>query len=337
MSDEEGVVLGVDLGTTFSATAIVNRFGKPEIITNAEGHPTTPSVVHFYDSNACVVGDEAVKMVVVDPENVVRFIKRRMGEADFVLDFYERSYTPQEISALILRKLKDDAEERLGHEVRDAVITVPAYFNSAQRGATAEAGAIAGFNVLSIINEPTAAAIAWGISRLGDRKKIMVFDLGGGTFDVTIMVVEGDDLTAIATDGNAELGGKDWDDRLLDFVADQFVATRHAGGDEFRAMIVERGVDQRSCGQFERVKQFEAAPGPHPIAILAPAEVEHIWLGRRRPQPGTQPLAKRKMLDVEAQIDRKPRTARPGVVTAPVDGLVIESVVMTQGRERGVG
>jgi molecular chaperone DnaK len=225
MSDEEGVVLGVDLGTTFSATAIVNRFGKPEIITNAEGHPTTPSVVHFYDSNACVVGDEAVKMVVVDPANVVRFIKRRMGEADFVLDFYERSYTPQEISALILRKLKDDAEERLGHEVRDAVITVPAYFNSAQRGATAEAGAIAGFNVLSIINEPTAAAIAWGISRLGDRKKIMVFDLGGGTFDVTIMVVEGDDLTAIATDGNAELGGKDWDDRLLDFVADQFVAT----------------------------------------------------------------------------------------------------------------
>jgi molecular chaperone DnaK len=108
--------------------------------------------VHFYDSNACVVGDEAVKMVVVDPANVVRFIKRRMGEADFVLDFYERSYTPQEISALILRKLKDDAEERLGHEVRDAVITVPAYFNSAQRGATAEAGAIAGFNVLSIIN-----------------------------------------------------------------------------------------------------------------------------------------------------------------------------------------
>ena len=124
--DDVEPVLGIDLGTTFSAMALVNEYGKPEILTNAEGFPTTPSVVQFYDEDACVVGDEAVKMVVIDPDNVVRFIKRHMGEEDFSLEFYGRTYTPQEISALILRKLKDDAEERLGREIKDAVINVPA-------------------------------------------------------------------------------------------------------------------------------------------------------------------------------------------------------------------
>ncbi|MCB9758746.1 MAG: Hsp70 family protein [Alphaproteobacteria bacterium] len=200
----------------------VDKFGKPIIIPNADGHPTTPSVIHFYDRNACVVGEEAVKMVVVDPANVVRFIKRSMGDTDFVLDFFGQSYTPQELSAFILRKLKADAEEALGREVSDAVITVPAYFNSAQRGATAEAGEIAGFNVLSIINEPTAAAIALGIDHLGGNRKLLVFDLGGGTFDVTVMEIRGTTLRTLASDGNAELGGKDWDDRLLTFVAEQF-------------------------------------------------------------------------------------------------------------------
>jgi molecular chaperone DnaK len=222
MSSDDAPILGIDLGTTFSAMAIVNDHGKPEIITNAEGFPTTPSVVHFYDEDGCVVGDEAVKMVVVDPENVVRFIKRQMGEDGFHLDFFGRPYTPQEVSALILRKLKEDAEERLGREMREAVITVPAYFNSAQRGATAEAGAIAGLNVLSIINEPTAAAIAYGLDRVGGERKLMVLDLGGGTFDVTAMDISGTRLTTIASDGNAELGGKDWDDRLLNYVAEQF-------------------------------------------------------------------------------------------------------------------
>ncbi|MEN0062450.1 MAG: Hsp70 family protein [Myxococcota bacterium] len=222
MSDDNKVVLGIDLGTTFSAMAQVNDFGKAEIIPNADGFPTTPSVVHFYDDDACVVGEEAVKMVVIDPENVVRFIKRHMGEEDFTLEFFGRSYTPQEISALILRKIKDDAEELLGKPVEDAVITVPAYFHSAQRGATAEAGAIAGLNVLSIINEPTAAAIAYGLDRIGHQQSLLVLDLGGGTFDVTVMEIRGTKLSTIASDGNAELGGKDWDDRLLNYVAEQF-------------------------------------------------------------------------------------------------------------------
>jgi molecular chaperone DnaK (HSP70) len=215
-------LLGIDLGTTFSAMAVVDQFGKPTIVPNAEGFPTTPSVIHFYERDACVVGDEAVKMAVVDPTNVVRFIKRSMGEADFTLEFFGRNYSPQELSAIILKKLRDDATEALGSEIHDAVITVPAYFNSAQRGATAEAGRIAGFNVLSIINEPTTAAISYGIEKLGGSSKLLVFDLGGGTFDVTLMEIAGISFRTIASDGNAELGGKDWDDRLLNYVAEQF-------------------------------------------------------------------------------------------------------------------
>ena len=222
MSGDDDIVLGIDLGTTFSAMAIVNRYGKPEILVNAEGHPTTPSVVHFFDEDGVVVGDEAVKMCVLEPEHVVRFIKRSMGEEGFALEFFGHTYTPQEISALILRKLKEDAEGLLGQPVRDAVITVPAYFNSSQRGATVEAGSIAGLNVLSVLNEPTAAAIAYGIDKLGGERTLLVFDLGGGTFDVTVMKVEGHKLMTLASDGNAELGGKDWDDRLVNHVADQF-------------------------------------------------------------------------------------------------------------------
>ncbi len=222
MSDD-GIILGIDLGTTFSAMAYVDRHGKPVILPNGEGQSTTPSVIHFYDREACVVGEEAVKMVVVDSLNVVRFIKRSMGEPNYALDFFGKQYSPQELSAIMLRKLKDDAEEALGFEVKDAVITVPAYFNSAQRGATHEAGTLAGFNVLSIINEPTAAAIAYGVERIGGDRNLLVFDLGGGTFDVTVMEIRGTNLRTIATDGNAELGGKDFDDRLLNHVAEQFL------------------------------------------------------------------------------------------------------------------
>ncbi|TVQ89613.1 MAG: Hsp70 family protein [Deltaproteobacteria bacterium] len=223
MSGSGGIVLGIDLGTTYSAVAHVNRFGKPEILANAEGQPTTPSVVYFYDQDGVVVGEEAIKMCVMEPENVVRFIKRSMGEDGFALEFFGHAYTPQEISALILRKLKEDAEALTGEEIHDAVITVPAYFNTSQRGATVEAGSIAGLNVLSVINEPTAAAIAYGIDKLGGERTLLVFDLGGGTFDVTVMKVEGHKLRTLASDGNAELGGKDWDDRLVNHVAEQFV------------------------------------------------------------------------------------------------------------------
>jgi molecular chaperone DnaK len=223
MSDTD-IVLGIDLGTTFSAMAYVDRYGKPQIIVSTDSEATVPSVVYFYDNDAFVVGSEAIKMVVADPSNVARFVKRSMGEEDFSLEYFGQGYTPQELSAIVLRRLKNDAEEYFGRPVTDAIITVPAYFNAAQRAATAEAGAVAGLNVLSIINEPTAAAIAYGLDRMGTVHNFMVFDLGGGTFDVTIMRIEGNALRAVATDGNAELGGKDWDDRLVSHVAEQFVS-----------------------------------------------------------------------------------------------------------------
>ena len=158
---DDGFLLGIDLGTTFSAMAYVNRHGKPCIIPNAEGQATTPSVLHFYDRDACVVGDEAVKMVVVDSLNVVRFIKRSMGEPNYTLEFFGKPYTPQELSAIILRKLKEDAEEALGFEVRDAVITVPAYFNGAQRGATQEAGTVITASCTSRPSASSASALSF--------------------------------------------------------------------------------------------------------------------------------------------------------------------------------
>jgi len=216
------IILGIDLGTTFSAMAYVDQFGKANILPNADGHATTPSATYFYDVDACVVGEEAIKMVVVDPAHVARFVKRSMGEHHYELMFFNNTYTPQELSAFILRKLKEDAEEMLGQEVTKAVITVPAYFNAAQRGATAAAGELAGLEVLSILNEPTAAAIHLAMDQLGTDHRMMVFDLGGGTLDVTLMEISGLELKTISSDGNAELGGKDWDDRLVNHVAEAF-------------------------------------------------------------------------------------------------------------------
>ncbi len=224
MADTDEIILGIDLGTTFSAMAIVDVHGKATVLPNAEGHATTPSVVHFYEPGACVVGEEAVKIIVADPENAVRFVKRLLGEEGVQLQFHGTDYTPQAISALILKKLREDAEEALSHPIRKAVIAVPAYFNSAQRAATAEAGLLAGLEVLSMINEPTAAAIAHGLERFGKDRRLLVFDLGGGTFDVTIMDIEGITFRTVASDGDAQLGGKDWDDRLLDHVAEVFAA-----------------------------------------------------------------------------------------------------------------
>jgi len=224
MASIDDIILGIDLGTTFSAMAVVDEHGKAGVLPNSEGHPTTPSVVHFYEPSSCVVGEEAVKIIVADPENAVRVIKRHMGDEGFTLEFHGEEYTPQAISALILKKLREDAEEALSFPIRRAVITVPAYFNSAQRAATAEAGKLAGLEVLSMINEPTAAAIAHGLERFGADRRMLVFDLGGGTFDVTIMDIEGITFRTVASDGDAHLGGKDWDDRLLNHVADTFAA-----------------------------------------------------------------------------------------------------------------
>ncbi|MBI4149664.1 molecular chaperone DnaK [Candidatus Woesearchaeota archaeon] len=211
--------IGIDLGTTFSAVAILEA-GKPVIIPNAEGDRTTPSVVTIKDGDR-VVGKVARNQAIISPANTVRSIKRHMGDKDFKITIDDNSYSPQEISAMILQKLKQDAEAYLSHPVKDAVITVPAYFNDSQRQATKDAGKIAGLNVLRIINEPTAASLAYGIDK-SQAHTIMVFDFGGGTFDVSILELDDGVFEVKATAGNNHLGGDDIDDLLIEWMAKQF-------------------------------------------------------------------------------------------------------------------
>lgn len=217
--------VGIDLGTTFSAIAHVNKYGVPEVIHNAEGERITPSVVLF-EGDEVIVGTYAKQSAVAYPEQVVEFIKRHMGEDDFTFEYRGEQYTPERLSGFILAKLKHDAELRLGHKIEQAVITVPAYFGERQRRATIKAGEHAGLKVLKLINEPTAAAFAYGLGNTTQNRRVLVFDLGGGTFDVSIIDFKGKDLVVIATNGDHQLGGKDWDDVLIRYAADQFRA-RH--------------------------------------------------------------------------------------------------------------
>jgi len=221
MSNRKAV--GIDLGTTFSAVAHIDAYGKPQIIPNAESERITPSVVLF-DGSKAIVGTIAKNNTVAEPEKIVDFVKREMGKPkeQFHREFSGTTYSAEELSALILKKLKSDAEKYLKIPVTDAVITVPAYFNDSERTATITAGRLAGLNVLQIINEPTSAALAYGLDKLDEDQTVFVFDLGGGTFDVTLMRIEGHRLEMVATNGDHRLGGKDWDDIIVNHVAEEF-------------------------------------------------------------------------------------------------------------------
>src|SRR5881398_1889868 len=221
MSNRKAV--GIDLGTTFSAVAHIDAYGKPQIIPNTESERITPSVILF-DGASVIVGSLAKNNSVAEPEKIVDFVKREMGKPkeQFHREFDGKVYSAEELSALILKKLKADAEKYLREPVTDAVITVPAYFNDAERTATITAGQLAGLNVLQLVNEPTAAALAYGLDKLDENQTVFVFDLGGGTFDVTIMQIEGHKLTMLSTNGDHRLGGKDWDDVIVNFVAEEF-------------------------------------------------------------------------------------------------------------------
>ena len=212
-------VIGIDLGTTNSCFAVMEG-GEPTVITNQEGARTTPSVVGFAKNGERLVGQLAKRQAVSNPENTIISIKRHMG-TDYKVNVEGKSYTPQEISAMILQKIKADAEAHLGESVKQAVITVPAYFTDSQRQATKDAGAIAGLEVLRIINEPTAAALAYGVDK-GEDGKILVFDLGGGTFDVSILELGEGVFEVLATSGNNHLGGDDFDQRIMDYLISEF-------------------------------------------------------------------------------------------------------------------
>ncbi|MFO7928779.1 MAG: Hsp70 family protein, partial [Candidatus Humimicrobiaceae bacterium] len=233
--------VGIDLGTTNSCIAVMEG-GKPTVIQNSEGGRTTPSVVGITKKGERLVGQLAKRQAALNPENTIYSIKRFIGrkydevESERKIVSYnvlkgrnnlvevnmgDKNYTPEEVSAMILQKLKRDAEDYIGQEVKDAVITVPAYFNDAQRQATKNAGKIAGFNVLRIINEPTAASLAYGLEKKGEEK-ILVFDLGGGTFDVSVLEVGEGVFEVKASHGDMHLGGDDYDDRIMNYLAEEF-------------------------------------------------------------------------------------------------------------------
>src|SRR5881398_1278428 len=247
-----GKIIGIDLGTTNSCVAVMEG-NEPVVIANDEGRRTTPSVVAFLKNGERKVGDPAKRQAITNPHNTIMSVKRFMGRHfDEVtneishwsykvvkgdnntcrIDIDGRLYTPQEISAMILQKMKKTAEDYLGQEVTDAVITVPAYFNDAQRQATKEAGEIAGLNVLRIINEPTAAALAYGLDKGEKEQTVLVFDLGGGTFDVSLLEIGEGVIEVKATSGDNHLGGDDWDERVIDHLVKTF---RNAHGVDLSA------------------------------------------------------------------------------------------------------
>src|SRR6202167_3181663 len=212
--------VGIDLGTTNSVVSVLEA-GEPVVIPNAEGGRTTPSVVGFSKTGEVLVGEVAKRQAITNPDRTIRSVKRHMGTS-WTIDIDGKAYTPQEISARILGKLKRDAEAYLGDPVTQAVVTVPAYFDTAQRAGTKEAGQIAGLEVLRIINEPTAAALAYGLDKEGADQTVLVFDLGGGTFDVSVLEIGDGVFEVKSTAGNTHLGGDDWDQKVIDWMVQEF-------------------------------------------------------------------------------------------------------------------
>lgn len=223
-------VFGIDLGTTYSCIAYIDEYGKSVVLKNSDGDHTTPSVVMVESANNIIVGTEAKRSIEIEPDKTVQFIKRKMGKEYDTVVLNGTTYTAPEISAYILKKLISDANAELqqtgviqsGEEIKDVVITCPAYFGMNERQATKTAGELAGLNVLNIINEPTAAAISYGVSGNGKNETVLVYDLGGGTFDITVMNINGSDISVVCTGGDDQLGGKDWDECLMDYVMQRY-------------------------------------------------------------------------------------------------------------------
>lgn len=217
-------VFGIDLGTTFSAISSIDEYGKPEIYKNLDGDRITPSVILFEDEETAITGKYASQNAAVYKDQVVRLIKREMGKSkeEYSREFFGMQYSAPALSAIILEYLADYASQATGEKVKDVVITVPAYFDNTERNATVEAAEMAGLNVLGIINEPTAAAFAFGIDKSKKNETLFVFDLGGGTFDVTVVKISNKKIEVISSDGDHKLGGVDWDNKIVDYIANEF-------------------------------------------------------------------------------------------------------------------
>jgi molecular chaperone DnaK (HSP70) len=303
MSDKMKRIFGIDLGTTYSSIAYVDEYGKPVIVPNSENQRITPSVV-FFDGGIIVVGEVAKESSKLYPNEVVSFIKRSMGEPDWVFEYDGKVYRPEEISSFILRKVVQDAEQNLGEKVTDVVITCPAYFGINEREATRRAGEIAGFNVRQIINEPTAAAIAYGAVDPSEKRVVLVYDLGGGTFDTTLIDIQPDTIEVICTGGDHNLGGKDWDDRIITYLVKEF--QKQTGSDED---ILE---DPDTCQDLqlsaEKAKKILTQREKTPIAITHGGERVKVELARDKFEEITQDLLERTIVftrDILGEAKRK--------------------------------
>lgn len=288
MSAKSKKIFGIDLGTTYSSLAVVDDYGKPVVIPNSDNQHITPSVV-FFDGENVVVGEVAKESSKIYPNDVVSFVKRSMGEPDFIFEHDGKMFRAEEISSFIIRKVVQDAELYLNEKITDVVITCPAYFGINEREATRRAGEIAGYNVRQIINEPTAAAIAYGtLESMGD-KVVLVYDLGGGTFDITMIDIQSNAIEVICTGGDHNLGGKDWDDRIVAYLLQEFQNTTKTEED-----ILE---DPDTCQDLllsaEKAKKVLSQRDKTPVLITHGGERVKVILERKKFEEITQDLLER--------------------------------------------
>ena len=315
-----GRTVGIDLGTTNSAVAVMEA-GEPTVIPNAEGSRITPSVVGFTKAGERLVGATAKRQAILNPERTISSIKREMG-TDHKVTIDDKAFTPEEISAMILQKLKTDAETYLGDKVADAVITVPAYFNDAQRTSTKTAGEIAGLNVLRIINEPTSAALAYGLDKK-ENETILVYDLGGGTFDVSVLEVGEGVFEVKSTAGDTKLGGDDWDQRVVDYIADEFKK--------------QEGIDLRSDRQaLQRLREAaEKAKTELSSVVQTNISLPFITATQEGPKHLDMTLTRAKFEELTA--DLAERTAGPfkrALSDAKLTEKDIEEIILVGGATR---
>ncbi|MCX7750856.1 MAG: molecular chaperone DnaK [Candidatus Bipolaricaulota bacterium] len=323
MTDKEKII-GIDLGTTFSCGALV-RGGRPEVLLNAEGERITPSAVAFTETGEILVGQLARRQAILNPTRTVLSVKRKMGtdwRFRVTVNGREESYTPEQISAFILQKIKRDAEELLGTRITKAVITVPAYFNNLQRQATKDAGKIAGLEVLRIINEPTAAALAYGLDK-NKEGKILVYDLGGGTFDVSILDIGEGVFEVIASDGDTQLGGDDFDRRIMDWLASEFKA--------------ETGIDVRGDPQaMQRLRDAaEAAKKELSSRMEARISLPYLAADARGPKHLERTLTRAKFeAMISDYLERTMRIVDQALEAAKLTPEEIDQVVLVGGSTR---
>ena len=312
--------IGIDLGTTNSVVAVMEG-GKPTVIANAEGSRTTPSIVGFSKTGEKLVGQLAKRQAILNPDKTIISIKRHMGE-DYKKTIDGKDYTPQEISAMILRKLADDASTYLGEKVTSAVITVPAYFNDAQRQATKDAGKIAGLDVLRIVNEPTAAALAYGLEK-EKAEKVLVFDLGGGTFDVSILEIGDGVHEVLSTSGDTRLGGDDFDQKIIDWLVDEFKK--------------EQGIDLRNDKQaMQRLKEAaEKAKCELSSVVETPISLPFITADQNGPKHLEFSLTRAKFEDLSRDLlERCKKPVADAIQQAGLSKSEINEVVLVGGSTR---